>query len=278
MKRLIISLASLLVCLAAGAGTVTKNFDNLKKFSGIQICNAFKATLVQGDEYKAVVTIDTDFEEDLEVSVIGSMLYVRIKDSDPRANIRSLSRKKFLVTITAPELSQINLTGTATLKSDDKWVSPMERFTLDLSGAAKASNLRLEGAELRATVSGGANAGVVGDFDQVQVESSGTSALFLIGNYEDITVESRGTAKVSFIGTAETLQSINTASSYLDAIELKVNEAGIKCSGASKATVNVNEKLDVELRGASTCQYRSGNESLSVTPDVSRASSFKRIR
>ena len=277
MKRFIISIAALLVCLIAGAGTVTKNYDSLKKFNGIQICNAFQATLIQGDEYKAVVTIDTEFEEDLEVSVIGSMLYVRIKDKDPRANIRNISRKKFLVTITAPELSQINLTGTATLKSDYKWVSPMEHFTLDLSGAAKASNLRLEGAELKATIEGNANAGIVGDFDQVNIESSGTSTLFLIGNYEDISVESRGTAKVSFIGTAETIRSNSTMSSYLDAIELKVNEADIKCSGASKATINVLEKLDVELRGLSTCQYRSSNSLLSVTPDVSRASSFKRI-
>ena len=278
MKRLILTLAIALFALTSNAGTVTKHFDNLKKFTGIQICNAFQATLIQGDEYTAKVTIDTEFEEALDVSVVGTVLYVRLKDRDPRSNIRNLGRKVFNVTITAPELSQIFLTGSATLTSNDTWVSPMEKFTLDVSGAAKATKLRIEGGELEANVSGASNAGVTGDFASVDVEISGASALFLIGNYDEISVEASGTSKVSFMGSAESIESECSGSSFLDALELKVKEAKIECSGASKANIDVSDNLDVELKGASTCNYRSSNPSINVTPSVSRASSFKRVK
>ena len=82
MKKSIVTIIALMLAIGASAGTVTKSFDNLKKFNGIQICDTFKATLVQGDEYKAVVTIDTEFEEYLDVSVVGNLLYVRLRETD----------------------------------------------------------------------------------------------------------------------------------------------------------------------------------------------------
>ncbi|MBR5034707.1 MAG: DUF2807 domain-containing protein [Bacteroidales bacterium] len=277
MKRLLISIAALLVFLSAGAGTITKNFVNLKKFTGVQICNAFRATLVQGDDYKAVVTIDTDYEEYLDVSVVGTVLYVRLKENGLKGNIRLLGKKKLLVTITCPELNQIYLTGSALLASDDLWTSPMETFTLDLSGAAKADNLRIEGSCLKAIVEGSSNATVTGDFSTVEVGIGGSSALFLVGNYEEVKVDAAGSSKMSFIGTADYLECQCKGSSFLDAMELKTSDAIIRCNGASKSTIFVRESLDVELKGASSCQYRSDSESLNVIPDISRASSFKRL-
>ena len=277
MKKSIVTIIALILAIGASAGTVTKSFDNLKKFNGIQICDTFKATLVQGDEYKAVVTIDTEFEEYLDVSVVGNLLYVRLRETDFKTSLRKLNRKTFNVTITAPSINQIHLTGTSSLVSTDLWTSPMEYFILELNGTAKAEKLRIEGAELKADLSGASSATVTGDFEEVEVKATGTSALFLVGNYEDVNVNTTGTAKVSFIGSADDIECKCAGSSYLDAMELKVKEADIKCSGASKATIDVEEKLDVTLKGASTCQYRSNSESLSVTPNISRASSFKRI-
>jgi len=276
MKRLVLSMAAILVALSASAGTVTKNFEKLNKFSGIQIANAFDATLVQGDEYKATVTIDTELEEYLDVSVIGSVLYVRLKDAPVK--LKNLDRKSMKITITTPSLCQIALTGASELKSDDVWTSPMEKFLIDISGASKAEKLKIEAGELEARISGASNATISGDFAEVDVDASGASALFLIGNYEEIDVDAEGTTKVSIMGTADKIDSECKGSSHLDAIELKVQEAEIKCSGASKATIDVQNKLDVELKGASTCHYRSSNASLNVMPSVSRASSFKKVK
>ncbi len=276
MKRLLLTLsAAILAICSANAGTVTRKFGDLKNFSGIQICNAFEATLMQGDDYSADVTIDTDLEEYLDVSVVGQMLYVRLKDAPLK--IKKLDRKSMKVTITVPSLSQISLTGASKLTSDDIWTSPMGKFTLEMSGASKAENLKIEGSELDANISGASSGTVTGDFSEIDAEISGASALFLIGSYDTVEAECSGASKISFIGSADSIHSECSGTSLLDAIQLKVKRAEIECSGASKATIDVQKRLEVELTGASNCQYRSENESLTVVPDISRASSLKKV-
>ncbi len=276
MKRLLLTLsAAILAICSANAGTVTKRFGDLKKFSGIQISNSFEATLLQGDDYSADVTIDTELEQYLDVSVVGQMLYVRLKEGPLK--LKKINRKSMQVTITVPSLTQISLTGASKLYSDDIWTSPMGKFTLEMSGASKAENLKIEGAELDATISGAASGTVTGDFAEIDADISGASALFLIGSYNTVDVECSGASKISFIGSADSIQSECSGTSLLDAIQLKVKRAEIECSGASKATIDVEKRLEVELSGASNCQYRSSNESLTVIPDISRASSLKKV-
>ena len=275
MKRLVIILAAVLAGFTASAGTVTKNFDNLKKFTGIQISNSFDATLIQSDDWSARVTIDTDYEEYLDVSVVGNILYVRLKDMPRR--LKDLTRKTMKVTICTPSLNQIHLTGAVRLQSNDKWESPMEKFTLDLSGAAKAEKLYISGMELKADISGASNGTVMGDFAELDVDISGASAIFFNGNFSEIDVDASGTSKVSIMGTADSIESECSGTSLLDAAQLSVDSADIACSGASKATIDVNKRLEVNLTGASTCHYSSKNPSLEVVPSVSRASSFKKV-
>ncbi len=277
MKRIVIALFAALTALSAAAGNVTKSFDKLSQFTGIQVSDAFKINLVQGDEYTATVTIDSALEEYLDVAVIGKVLYVRLKDRDIKTTIRNIGKRKMEATVTCPALSQIHLTGTASLSSSDKWVSPMEKFTLELTGASKADKLRLESGEIKVILGDAANAGINGDFQIVEAILSGASVLTMTGDYGDVTATAEDASKASFIGTADTIEATCTATSFLDALELKTSEASVECSGASKANVYVNDKFEIELNGASNCRYRSDNESLNVIPSVSRASSLKRI-
>ena len=230
---------------------------------------------MQGDEYSATVTIDTDLADYLDVYVIGTVLYVKLNDN--ASKLKELTRKTMAVTITTPSLVQIHLSGASSLHSNDLWESPMERFTLSINGASKAGKLRLGGGELKADISGASSCGITGDFAAVEVEISGASALTLSGQYEEIALDAQGTSKASFIGDADSVDATCSGSSFMDAESLSVDEAKIVCKGASKATVNVNEKLEVDLSGASTCRYRTNNETLQIIPSVSRASSFKRI-
>lgn len=275
MKRFILILAALLTAIWAEAGTIVKNYDNLSRFSGISISNTFDATLVKGDYYGATVTIATDMAEYLDVSVIGTVLYVRLKEN--AGKLKELTRKTAKVTITTPSLSQIHLSGAVTLHSNDLWESPMQRFTLSVTGKSKAEKLRLGGSELKADISGASNCSLTGDFAILDINVEGASSLSLSGQFDDIDTHAHGTSKVTLIGNADDISGECTGSSFIDAEQLKVDDARIVCKGASKATVYVNEKLDIELGGASTCRYRTNNDALEIIPSISRASSFKRI-
>ena len=274
-KRIVLSLAAMLVAVAAGAGTITKSFDNLKQFSGIQISNSFSATLIQADDYSARVTIDTDYAEYLDVSVVGNVLYVRLKET-PR-KLKNLTHKTMQVTICTPSLSQIHLTGASTLKSNDRWESPMEKFTLEMSGAAKAEKLYISGIQLKAEISGAAAGSVIGDFAELTVDSSGASAFLVNGSFGDVNALASGTSKITLMGKADAIECQFDGSSYLDAASFSVDDAKIECNGASKSCIDVSSRLDVTLTGVSTCHYSSKNAALEVIPSVSRASSFKKV-
>ena len=275
MKRILSVLVAAAIAFSANAGTIVKNFNHLNSFSGISISNTFDATLVQGDDYSASVTIDTDLVDWLDVSVVGNVLYVRLKENSDK--IKELTRKAMKVTITTPSLVQIHLSGASTLRSDDLWESAMERFTLSLTGASKATKLRIGGSELKADVSGASNCSVIGDFAVLDIDISGASAITVSGQFDEIEAKASGTSKISLFGKADEIDFTCSGSSFLNGEKLNVNEAKLVCNGASKATIDVNNKLDVELTGASTCRYRTRNESLMITPSISRASSFKRI-
>ena len=275
MKKALLILAVSLLAFTANAGTITRSFNNLNKFDGINISNSFDATLVQGSDYSATVTIDTYYEEYLDVSVVGTVLYVRLKELPH--SLKNLTKKTMDVTITVPSITRLYLTGTATATSDNEWVSPVEQFTLNLSGASKAEKLRISGTALKAEISGASNCSLIGDFVALDVDVSGASAVTLSSEAEDITLKATGTSKATLFGEADSINAICTGSSYLEGSSFKVNDAVIKCKGASKAIIEAQESLDVDLSGASTCHYRSKNDALKVIPNISRASSFKKI-
>lgn len=274
-KILTIFAAALMAVCSANAGTITKSISNLGEFSGIQVGNSFKATIIQGEAYTATVTIDTDYEVFLDVKVIGTVLYVRLKDVPKK--LRNLAKKTMEVTICTPTLNRLYLTGAASVRSDAKWENPLERFTLNLKGASKAERLHIEGPELKAEISGASNCGVIGDFGSVELLLEGASAATVSGNCNDITLTANGASKATIIGEAESIDADCHGSSRLDGSSLAVDEAKIVCSGASKATIEVNEVLDVELSGSSTCRYRTRNNMIRVIPTINRASSLKRI-
>ncbi|MBR3743864.1 MAG: DUF2807 domain-containing protein [Bacteroidales bacterium] len=275
MKKALLILAVSLLAFTANAGTITRSFNNLKEFDGINISNSFDATLIKGDDYSATVTIDTYYDDYLDVSIVGTVLYVRMKELPP--SLKNLTRKTMDITITVPSITRLYLTGTASVTSDDEWVTPVEQFTLNLSGASKAEKLRISGAALKAEISDASKCSVIGDFISLDADISGASAATFSSEADDITLKTSGTSKATFVGKAESINAICTGSSYMEGSALKVNDAVIKCKGASKATIEAQESLDVDLTGASTCHYRSKNDALKVTPSISRASSFKKI-
>ena len=176
-----------------------------------------------------------------------------------------------------PYVKRIYLSGASSLRSEDTWESSMEPFVLEASGASTVSKLCVNALSLKADLSGTSNCNIVGDFSTMNLELSGASAATISGTYDEIKMKASGASKATIIGEAQGIKANCSGSSRLNGYGLKVEDARIDCSGASRATIDVNKSLDVELSGASTCHYRSENSGLFVVPSVSRASSLKKI-
>lgn len=117
--------------------------------------------------------------------------------------------------ITMPELDELILSGAT--KGTAEGFSASTPFTLALSGASSLQMTNMN----------------VGD---AEIEVSGASTL-------------------DAMGTANDLVSIVSGASNMDLSDFPVDNADVNLSGASRATINLEGRLDADISGASTLQY-----------------------
>ena len=116
--------------------------------------------------------------------------------------------------------------NTLKIYSEDR-ISPKTRINVKISMPA------LEGVDVS-----GASSGVVANVkaDSLELKASGAS-------------------KIKIDGEAQSLKADASGASTIDAEGLKVADADIEASGASKATVSANNDLKVDASGASKISY-----------------------
>lgn len=279
MKRFLIATAACLLCIRAGAGTITRNFTSLDSFFGMDITSNFDIILQQGEEYSATVVIDTEMEQYLSVTVKNNILYVGIKGAPVKLTnqINSLSAPHPTLTVTTPEVSSIHLSGSCSLTSEDTFKGQRGDFDIFLCGSSSIKKLSVDAGELSIDASGTSKAGIVASCSSMDITAAGMASVSVSGTSDEISVESVGSAKVTLIGSTSELECECAGSSHVDASQLTAETAGIECSGAASTKINVEEELEVRLSGMSTCLYSSSNKSLKITPEIGRAASLKKL-
>jgi predicted DNA binding CopG/RHH family protein len=93
-------------------------------------------------------------------------------------------------------------------------------------------------------------------------------------NSDAFGLKASGASKVKIDGEAKTLQADASGASTIEAEGLRVQDADVQASGASKATVNATNDLRVDASGASKISYV--GEPKSVKQNSSGASSVKK--
>lgn len=88
-------------------------------------------------------------------------------------------------------------------------------------------------------------------------------------------IELSGASRVSLAGSGGNLNIHGSGASNIDMLYFTVNNAYIDFSGASRATLYVNGKLEADLSGASLLEY-TGTTTLGEI-DLSGASSIKPV-
>ena len=140
--------------------------------------------------------------------------------------------------IKLPELHYVALSGASKLSSNDQFSSPMQSFTLELSGGSAITNLNIEAPDVNVKLSGASKAVVSFRSSDVKAELTGASRLDVVGRTTDFTVQ---------------------------------------CNGASTINVCPLEELTVDLGGASKCVYYGNSEDLRIKSDkIGGASTLKR--
>ena len=279
MKKILIAAAAALLCISAGAGNITKEYKGLDSFFGIDISSNFDITLHQGNESSATVTIDTDVEQYLSVTVRNGILYVEIKGAPAKLSnqINSLSAPHPTLNITVPELASIHLTGSCSLTTEETFKGLREDFEIFLSGAASIEKLSVAAGSLEIDASGTTKSCILADCASIELTSAGVGSVSISGKCEECSVEAKGGSKVILVGSTDELECECSGTAHVDASQMTAAKAEIECSGAAGTKVQVEEELEVNLSGVSTCIYGSDNKSLKIVPQIGRAASLKKL-
>ena len=234
-----------------GSGNVITEKKDFINFTSVDISSAFEVDITQSSTYSVVISADEDLFDYIEVSQTGSKLTI------------FLSPRHIFTDFTL---------GNRMLKAE---ISMASLHGLEISGASEGTVTGFRSASpLRLGVSGATTLKLsniaAGD---TNIEISGASKLSgnLTAGNADFTIS--GASSMDLAGVANGMEIEVSGASRADLEEYHAGNVDVTLSGASEATIYVNEMLDVEVSGASRL-YFIGNPTLGKT-DISGASTIK---
>ena len=226
MKRVFLKLVSSIIWIAvvfASCSNVTAKKGNGELVTSEKAVSTFEKIAFTGGfaevrfyaskEYRAVVTVDSNLAEYVEVFTDKNVLNIKTKKT------QSISPTKFTVDVYCPALSGFSLSGSGSFTGVDKIVSPT--FAADISGSGKVNgtfecdnfSVRVSGSG-DITAAGSANNTTIaisgsGNFNgngfetknaSIQVSGSGDAN---IGVSDNLTANISGSGKITYRGEAK---------------------------------------------------------------------------
>ena len=230
----------------ASPDLVTREFD-FRDFTSIEVGYAFEVDVTRGDAYSVTITLNENLFEYLDISQSGKTLRIRMKSH------YSYQRVTRQASITLPALRSLELSGAS--RGEVAGFETTDDMGFDVSGASNLSLVDLKAGNTDLDVSGASR--VTGSIEIMEgyFDVSGASTIDLDGKGTDVRLE------VSGASTAR-----------LERFPIEI--ADTEVSGASNATVEVSDRLDIDVSGASRLYYNGGAVLGSV--QVSGASTLSR--
>ena len=260
MKKLIFTLILILVMVSVSvlagcvrvdltekSGPITTREYDFTDFTGIDVEHAFEVTITPSDNYSVAITAGENIFEHINVYKSGSTLVI---DVDTWFISWFVSPE---LTVTMPVLNELELSGAC--KGTASGFRSSQDLKLHLSGASEL-DIDME----------------TGDFFS---ELSGASRVTgrLVATSSNI--ELSGASRISLTGSGGNIKIHGSGASSAEMVDFTVNNAFVDFSGASRASLYINGKMDVSLSGASSLEY-TGNPALGEI-NISGASSMKKI-
>ena len=286
--KLIILTAILGFCLSASAENVTRNYD--LKFNGIEAYNNFDILLIKSEESSVAIEVPSEYAPYLSVTTEAGILKVRFKKLPVKLQI---TKDRFKMTIHAPLINFIDLSGACTLTCHDEFSLGMNNFRATLSGASSISAFKVNSVDASFKLSGASKATFSGEFSDLEIAAEGASEVNLkgdcsemeavfsaaskfnyTGNAERIEIAIKGASKVTFLGEGTTLDAEVSGASRLKADEFTVRNAKVDVKGASNVTLDATESVKADVSGASNCKYRNRAD-LRLNPTISGGGKFQ---
>jgi hypothetical protein len=207
-------------------GLITEDRE-FTDFTSVEVGGTFEVEISRSDQYSITVTSDQTFFDYISVSKEGETLKL---STDFTLQARILKAK-----ITMPALYSVSLSGAS--KGTVSGFQSTKDFSLDVSGA---SSLTINDTE-------------VGD---AEFEVSGASKVNGTLTANDLDFGVSGASGIELDGSGNNINADASGASTLNLAAFPLNNANVRLSGASEASVNLKGRLDCFLSSASRLYFQ----------------------
>jgi hypothetical protein len=148
-----------------GNGKMTSSERTLLPFEKIHISGNAEFRFHAAQEYRAVITVDSNLEEYVVLKIINKTLNIDLK------NGRTYSFTNFIVDVYCPSISGISISGSGHFEGIDKIIT--ETFESEISGSGKIDG-NIECDTLSVNISGSGKINISGTGKDANINISGS--------------------------------------------------------------------------------------------------------
>lgn len=306
MKRLIIVLAALAMGLVAQAKDFSGNSENpgiayttkaynLKNFTGISVSNIVNVELKKSDTWGVSVNLPEEIVEYLVVGVKDNNLVIGFNTIPMRVQ-KHIKDWKVTANVSMPILTNLEMSGATKFSTSDAFDIGERTFTVELSGAAKATGINITARGLKMEMGGATGADVTGLFDDVNIAMggaskcdfnvsaiklkqvlSGAAKAYHTGDFNTVTLGASGAGVFSIKGIVNKINIEASGAVKVETYDAEISDATLSFSGAAYGELNVLKTMAVELSGGASVRYKD-NEGLDLDViSMGRGASLKRV-
>lgn len=234
-----------------GSGKVITEKKDFTNFTALDISSAFEVDITQSSTYSVEISADEDLFDYIEVTQTGSKLKIYLSPRHIFTDF-TLGNRVLRAKISMASLHELEISGAS--KGTVTGFQSASPLKLNVSGATTLKLTNITAGDTECEVSGASK--LTGNLTagRADFNVSGASSMELSGVTNDMEIEVSGASRA-------------------DLEKFQAGNVDVALSGASQATVYVNEVLDIEVSGASRL-YFVGNPTLGET-DISGASTIK---
>ena len=210
-----------------GSGNLINETYDISDFTRIKVENGFQVEVTESDSFSVVAIVDDNVLEHIDVKKSGDTLILK-----PKWN-RSFRSVTLSAKVTMPDIDKIELSGGA---------------KVDINGFDSSNNLTIklsEGSHLNGSVTAG----------DVNLSLSGGSHVTLSGSANELVANGSEGSQVTLSGSAENIVIKGSGGSHFNLQDYSVSNADINLSGGSRADIDVDGILNVNISGRSEVGY-----------------------
>lgn len=279
MKKVLFSIALVLVAVCASA-QVKQYTHDLTPFNSIDVSNGFEVSVVSGEAFTVVLSVDEPYRDYVSCVVTGSTLYISLEEKKVPAEVKKLYKGKgvaaptFRASVSMPEkLQNVTLHDKAVF-FEAKGVMSNDVVSVSLSDNAQIKTMELSATNVNIAIDKKASANIVLDCDNLTIAAQGnanlnveqtakhaeykfqgSSNVSVTGACETAVVNAEGSSKVSLVGTAATVDYNCSGSSNVNALMLVCDDANVNMTGSCNLSQAAGRNVKINLAKGATLTY-----------------------